>query len=109
MAAASTSESISASIIPIFISSFNKAMVLFRVVVFPDPGDDIRFSRKVLCAFNSFRSASASLSLSSNTLFLISSIFISFISFSFTCKCMISAYIKVTLCPVKVNGHENLT
>ena len=73
MVAASTSESMSASITPMRNSSFRAAMVAFRVVVLPLPGEDIRFSRNTLSFFSSCRSFSASRSLFSNTLFLISS------------------------------------
>ena len=69
---ASTSESMSASMTPMRISSFNAPIVRTSVVVFPDPGEDIRFRRNVLSAFNSERSTSASLSLSSRMFFLIS-------------------------------------
>ena len=69
---ASTSESISASKIPILISSFKASIVLKTVVVLPEPGEDIKFNKKVLLFFNSSLSKSACLSLSSKTLFLIS-------------------------------------
>ena len=47
MVFASTSESISASMMPIFISSLSMEMVRTSVVVFPAPGDDMRLRRKV--------------------------------------------------------------
>ena len=47
MVAASTSESISASMTPMRRSSFRALMVAMRVVVLPLPGEDMRLSRKV--------------------------------------------------------------
>ena len=46
MRSASTSESMSASIMPMFILSPIFSIVRVRVVVLPLPGDDMRFSRK---------------------------------------------------------------
>ena len=68
MVPASTSESMSASIMPTFISWGRVFKSFVKVVVFPEPGEDIRFTRKVPCSFSSLRKASASLSLSANTL-----------------------------------------
>ena len=79
IACASTSESISASITPIFISSASIEIVLFNIVVLPAPGDDIRFSRNVPSSFNSCLSFSASASLSSKILRLTSITLNSFI------------------------------
>ena len=74
MVAASTSESMSASMTPICISSCKAAIVLLRVVVFPEPGEDMRLRRKRCFSFKSLRSKSACSSLFSKTLFLISNI-----------------------------------
>ena len=63
MASASTSLSISASITPMDMSLSLGARA-FRKVVFPPPGEDIRFNRKVFFSFSSPLSFSASLSLS---------------------------------------------
>ena len=69
---ASTSESMSASMTPIFISSRRSSMVFSSVVVFPAPGEDIRFRRNTPFSFSSFLRSSACLSLSAKTLCLIS-------------------------------------
>ena len=74
MVRASTSESMSASITPIFISSFSASMVRVRVVVLPEPGLDIRFRRNTPFSFSSARSFAASSSLEANTLWRISRI-----------------------------------
>ena len=68
IACASTSESISASMTPIFISSLSMEIVRFNVVVFPAPGEDIRFNKNVPSDFNSARNLSASALLSSKIL-----------------------------------------
>ena len=68
IAAASTSESMSASITPIRSSSFSVSMVRSSVVVLPLPGEDIRFSRNVPFCFSACRTRAASRSLSANTL-----------------------------------------
>ena len=73
MVAASTSESMSASMTPMRRSSFRALMVAMRVVVLPLPGEDMRLSRKVWLRLSSSRSRSACRSLFSKTLFLISS------------------------------------
>ena len=75
---ASTSESISASITPILNVSRNASIVLISVVVLPDPGEDMRFSRKSFFSFSSCRRSCACLSLSAKTLCLISNILTSF-------------------------------
>ena len=72
MAAASTSASISASMMPMRSSSFRAAMVWRRVVVLPEPGELMRFRRKVWLFFSSSRSWAARRSLFSNTLCLTS-------------------------------------
>ena len=69
---ASTSESISASMMPILSSSRSASIVRTSVVVLQLPGDDIRFSRNSPFSFSSERSESASLLLSANTLCFIS-------------------------------------
>ena len=77
---ASTSLSMSASITAIRNLSFNRLMVLMRVVVFPLPGDDIRFNKYTPLSFNSLRSSSAYFSFSAKMLFFISITFTSSIS-----------------------------
>ena len=72
MVAASTSESMSASMTPMRNSSFSAAMVALRVVVLPLPGEDMRLRRKVRSRLSCSRTRSASRSLLSNTLFFIS-------------------------------------
>ena len=69
---ASTSESISASIMPMRSSSFSASIVRTSVVVFPLPGEDMRLRRKRPLSFSSARRESASLLLSANTLCFIS-------------------------------------
>ena len=59
MLLASTSESMSASRMPIRNSSFNNSIVFNKIVVFPEPGDDIRFRRNVFSCFSCKRNASA--------------------------------------------------
>ena len=60
MALASTSESMSASITPMRSSPFSAAIVRRSVVVLPEPGALIRFSRKIFRSFSSARRAAAS-------------------------------------------------
>ncbi len=68
MVRASTSESMSASITPMDNSSLSAATVRRSVVVLPEPGLLMRFSRKVPRACSSSRRASAARSLLANTL-----------------------------------------
>ena len=69
---ASTSESMSASMMPMRSSSRRASIVRTRVVVFPLPGEDMRFRRKRPFPFSSARRESASRLLSAKTLCFIS-------------------------------------
>ena len=81
---ASTSLSMSASITAMRSLCFRRDMSCINVLVFPLPGEDIRFSRNTPFSFSSALSRSASLSLSSKTLFLISITFMWSIGFMFS-------------------------
>ena len=81
MARASTSESISASMIPMRSSSLRREIEALSVVVLPEPGELMRFSRKTPFSLSSARSLSASRSLLSKMLSLTSSI----LKLSITC------------------------
>ena len=70
MVFASTSESMSASMTPIRISSLRRLMTALRVVVLPDPGEDMILMYSSFSSFSVPRSTSASASLSSRMLFL---------------------------------------
>jgi hypothetical protein len=52
---------------PILNSSFKRLISRERVVVLPDPGDDMTLSKKVFFSFNSFLSSAALLSFEAKT------------------------------------------